>query len=60
MIIEVTTYNTKIPTFINTDKITMFYKHSAESRFTYIHFDTDPVMSVEEEPQWLAQKINGF
>lgn len=62
MIIEVTIYNTKAPMFINTDKIIKFYKPS-ESRCTYIHFDPDEdgsvVMSIEEEPQWLAQKING-
>lgn len=62
MIIEVTIYNTKAPMFINTDKIIKFYKPSAESRCTYIHFDYDEdgsvVMPIEEEPQWLAQKIN--
>ena len=61
MIIEVTTYNTKVPMFINTDKIIKFYKSKAESACTYIEYENGQacsMLTIEEDPKWLQQKIN--
>lgn len=66
MIIQVTAYNTKVPVFINTDKIIKFYNYVDKTgkdarNCTVIDYEAGDdirMLTIEEDPHWLQDAIN--